>query len=106
VILWSGWGVGFYSPFALPDGRDNFQMQVGIPLGGEVSPWPPMVCPSISHCFLSKLFWIAIGFIIYLSLWRYSFFLLFHVDVESLIDTEFNFPRINSTLYSFLFMCH
>jgi hypothetical protein len=24
------WGVGFYSLFALPDGRDTFQMQTGI----------------------------------------------------------------------------
>jgi hypothetical protein len=25
-----GWGVGFYSLFALPDGGDAFQMQTGI----------------------------------------------------------------------------
>jgi hypothetical protein len=26
----SGWRVGFYSLFALPDGRDAFQIQTGI----------------------------------------------------------------------------
>jgi hypothetical protein len=30
VILWVRVGSGFYSLFALPDGRDAFQMQTGV----------------------------------------------------------------------------
>jgi hypothetical protein len=37
VVPWVRLGIGFYSLFALPKGRNAFQMQTGVSWG-EVSP--------------------------------------------------------------------
>jgi hypothetical protein len=53
----------------LPEGRDAFQMQMGVSWEGEVSPWPPAVHPSkplvfkitFSAWFVSKTLLLQVG---------------------------------------------